>query len=82
MFSLLKHKPVESRHENYESQILKKLKATPYGVHSHELANITYKFSTYISDLRKDGYQITAVRVSGQHFKYYYTEQPEGASER
>jgi hypothetical protein len=67
----LKHAPAQTKHETYVNQILQKLIKAPHGVYGYELADLTYKFSAYVSTLRKRGYVISAVRIDGHTYKYY-----------
>lgn len=61
-------------------KILKALKANKNGIENWKLAQITFKFNSRISDLRKEGYVITAVRQTlpngraSNTYKYYLVE--------
>lgn len=47
-------------------------KKNKYGAEAVDFINMgIFKYSSRISDLRQDGYTINAVRIKGNHWKYY-----------
>lgn len=64
--------------QTHEDRILKALHdAGHHGLWTHELARQSiggHKFSAYISDLRKDGYNISRIRMSNFESKYFLEE--------
>ena len=71
---------VKSR-ESHKSRILKQLKRSgKYGSWTHELVKPSvggHRLSSYIKQLRKDGYGISVVRINQYESKYYLVSFPE-----
>lgn len=66
----------KTRHETHTSRILKHLKRCgDHGAWTHELARQSiggHRFSAYIADLRKEGHNISRIRITNYESKYFY----------
>lgn len=61
--------------QTLEGQILEYLKRKhKYGATNYELSRIALCYTKAISNLRKEGQQITTIRVSKGTFKYYWNQ--------
>lgn len=63
-------------HDSQETKVFKALKkADHYGLYNYQLARICLSWHRRIGDLRHDGVNIQAVRLSKGTFKYYLLEE-------
>lgn len=67
--------------ESHKSRILKQLKRSgKYGSWTHELVKPSvggHRLSSYIKQLRKDGYGISVVKINNFEHKYYLVSSPD-----
>lgn len=65
---------LHKRKMSQTARVLQMLKKAPYGVYNHELAKQALCYTKVISNLRKDGHVILAIRVDGSGYKYYLND--------